>query len=74
MWDVIVLVVQCGAVALLVWGCILSIEFSQSLPEPRGHLLDGGADVVSELRVDVAPNEEQWVIASNAVSELKKAA
>jgi hypothetical protein len=79
MWDVIVLVLQCGAVAVLVLGGILSIKFSQSLPEPRGHLLDGAADVVSELRVDVSPNEEKWVIASTAVevspeSELKKAA
>lgn len=79
MWDVIVVVLQCGAVALLVLGCILSIKFSRSLPEP--HLLDGGADVVLEPRVDVPPKEDKWATAMAAVeaevspqSELRKAA
>lgn len=48
MWDVIVLVFQLGSFAVLVYGGILAIGISHSLPESSPSIFDEAA--VIELR------------------------
>jgi hypothetical protein len=69
MWEIVVVVLQCMAVAVIVVGGILSVPFLRRLPKPSTHQFDDVASVSLEAWV-LSPNEQNPPITSAAVKEL----